>query len=46
MEYRKPEIVASAAAVTAIQGAKNGEFEDQRDVYQPLQTAAAYEADE
>jgi hypothetical protein len=43
MEYQKPEVVALASAVTAIQGSKN--ISSSRDSSQYV-TAAAYEADE
>jgi len=46
MEYTKPEIVASTEAVTTIQGTKDGEIVDSINTNLPLQTAAAYEADE
>jgi hypothetical protein len=46
MKYSKPEIVALAKAVAAIQGVKNGARQDSVNIHLPLQTAAAYEADE
>jgi hypothetical protein len=46
MDYKKPEIAESCEAVSKIQGTKNGEFQDILDVHRPMQTAAAYEADE
>lgn len=46
MEYKKPEIVASAEAIVAIQGTKNGQLVDSQNIHLPMQTAAAYEADE
>jgi asparagine synthase (glutamine-hydrolysing) len=46
MEYTKPEIVASAEAIVAIQGTKTGQLVDSQNINLPMQTAAAYEADE
>lgn len=46
MKYTKPEIVALAKAAAAIQGAKTGQRQDSVNIHLPMQTAAAYEADE
>jgi hypothetical protein len=46
MDYKKPEIVDCSEAVTMIQGSKNGLVTDSFSIYRPMQTAAAYEADE
>ena len=46
MKYAKPEIAALAKAAAAIQGAKNGLRQDSVNIHLPLQSPAAYEADE
>jgi hypothetical protein len=46
MEYQKPEIVAIDEAVEVIQGTKDGALVDHINYNLPMQTAAAYEADE
>jgi hypothetical protein len=45
MEYRKPEIVAFAEALSAIQGSKGMGLQDNPDT-NPIKTTNAYEADE
>jgi hypothetical protein len=46
MDYKKPEIVESSEAVSMIQGRKSGQLTDSINGNLPMQTAAAYEADE
>jgi hypothetical protein len=47
MEYRKPEVIALADALSSIQGHKNDMTKDDgRGFIPPVGTTAAYESDE